>query len=225
MILTCPACATRYLVEPRVLGAAGRTVRCARCAHSWYEPPPAAAGRGGAGEAPVQPALHGTQAWRPIPPGSNLPALIDARRSRRSPLGWLALLVVVVAGAAAALGYRERIVDVWPPAGRLYAMLHLSTPAGAEVAFNVRNLSSERGVRDGRPVLKVSGEVVNLGSTVQPLPLLHLALKDREARALREWRQRLPGGPLAPGQAAPFRAELADPPESAVSLSVSFESG
>ena len=39
MILTCPACTTRYLVEPAALGADGRRVRCARCQHTWHAEP------------------------------------------------------------------------------------------------------------------------------------------------------------------------------------------
>lgn len=224
MILTCPACATRYLLDTRALGTRGRNVRCARCAHSWYELPPKRETDDAAGQAPADgEPLQGAQTPRPIPPGSNLPALIGAHRRRQGPLGWLALAVVVAAGSTAAIGYRERIVEAWPPAGRLYAVLQLPTAASAEAAFNVRNLASRRSLRDGQPVLTVSGQVVNLGATPRSVPPLHLALKDGEARALKEWRERLPGGLLAPGQAVPFRIELADPPESAVSLSVSFE--
>src|SRR5450755_3191907 len=40
MIVSCPACTTRYLLEPAALGASGRTVRCAKCEHSWHQGPP-----------------------------------------------------------------------------------------------------------------------------------------------------------------------------------------
>lgn len=41
MILTCPSCDSRYSVDLALLLPNGRTVRCANCAHTWAEHPPA----------------------------------------------------------------------------------------------------------------------------------------------------------------------------------------
>lgn len=43
MILTCPNCATRYVVKDGSIGPKGRKVRCASCAHSWHQDPDPAA--------------------------------------------------------------------------------------------------------------------------------------------------------------------------------------
>lgn len=39
MILTCPACATRYVVKDGAIPPGGRQVRCASCKHSWHQDP------------------------------------------------------------------------------------------------------------------------------------------------------------------------------------------
>jgi len=41
MIIACPACSTRYVVPDSAIGVDGRTVRCAKCKHSWFQEGPA----------------------------------------------------------------------------------------------------------------------------------------------------------------------------------------
>ena len=40
MIIACPACATRYVVPDSAIGIDGRTVRCAKCKHNWFQDGP-----------------------------------------------------------------------------------------------------------------------------------------------------------------------------------------
>lgn len=42
MIIVCPACATRYAVPDSAIGIEGRTVRCAKCRHNWFQEGPSA---------------------------------------------------------------------------------------------------------------------------------------------------------------------------------------
>jgi len=40
MIIACPACQTRYVVPDSAIGIEGRTVRCAKCKHAWFQEGP-----------------------------------------------------------------------------------------------------------------------------------------------------------------------------------------
>ncbi|MGB3272311.1 MAG: MJ0042-type zinc finger domain-containing protein, partial [Xanthobacteraceae bacterium] len=39
MHIACPHCATSFAIDPRAIGADGRTVRCARCKGTWFALP------------------------------------------------------------------------------------------------------------------------------------------------------------------------------------------
>ena len=77
MIIACPACATRYVVPDSAIGAEGRTVRCAKCRHSWFQDGP---------EIAVPPvAIAPAQAAPPEPAPPPAPAVEPAQPEAAAP--------------------------------------------------------------------------------------------------------------------------------------------
>src|SRR5690348_5296930 len=140
MIVVCPQCSTRYLVDPRALGAGGRRVRCAQCANTWHHKPPAEALAELETVAPapraepaarverVEPQFDRPALAEPSEPEHRiqLPALTQPRRRPWLTVAWLVLLVMVGLAAGGAVWERDTVIRAWPPSARLYALFGLA---------------------------------------------------------------------------------------------------
>lgn len=78
MILTCPACDTKYVVKDGAIPRAGRQVRCASCKHSWHQGPDEVAPDAGQPELETaQPEISGQEELQPAYATSDTPNPID----------------------------------------------------------------------------------------------------------------------------------------------------
>jgi predicted Zn finger-like uncharacterized protein len=187
MKLTCPACATRYLVDPRALGAAGRKVRCARCKHVWFAAPPEGAIPVGL----VEPApLQAPPARDPPPPRFQLPAVPPPRRPAWLVAGWAGLAAAVLLAVAVLAAFQDTlfIAREQPGAG-----------------LDFRNVRAE-----GEKELVIEGEVVNTTLVARPVPPFK-AVVEADGKEVAATRFQAAQRELPPGGTARFRATLPRP--------------
>ena len=85
MIIACPACATRYVVPDSAVGVEGRTVRCAKCRHSWFQEGPVIATAPGQPEPAPVPAPPPPPAPPPREPVRSPVAATAERSAEPSP--------------------------------------------------------------------------------------------------------------------------------------------
>ena len=232
MILTCPSCDTRYSVDGSKFPASGRTVRCAKCGHSWHQ----------AGETPPEPEPEAVPAPLPASQPAEIPApaadpfsggssrlpLSSTADEPRPPLGprlavaagWAGLIAVVLLIVVAAVRYRQDIALIWPQSAGVYSSLGLHVNA---TGIDFRDVDYRRENEDGQVVLAVSGNIVNAGKRELPVPqTVRVTLSDASKRELYHWNFKPSVTVLKPGQSVPFTTRLSSPPAAARNLEVRF---
>lgn len=249
MILTCPNCSARFMIEGHALGPVGRTVRCGACGHAWLqlpepsaaepeiglEPSPALAPSGAAAAARAAEAVAqeanetgGKRARRRRHAETAEREGVEAtpRRARlaRVLVGFLFVFVV----AAIAIGgyrYRQDIVSLWPPATRLYQVLGLKVdpPSGYWLRVPQDSIRFRRESEGGNPILVVSGEILNPSDQPQRLVPMRILLLDKENRVLRTERVKIDNRTVDPGKRVPFQTSIPNPPSEAAAVRITFD--
>ena len=239
MILTCPSCDTRYSVDGSKFPAAGRTVRCAKCGHSWHQPGESEAVPEAAPEIPAEAAPAAAAApaeaaapvsgdpfpINPSPTRAFAPTPVAPERAPLGPklavvAGWAGLIAVVMLIAVSAVRYRQDIAVIWPQSAGVYARLGLKVNASG---IDFRQVDYKRETEDGQVVLAVSGVIVNAGSRQLPVPqTVQVTLSDVSNHELYHWTFKPNATVLGPGQSIPFMTRLSSPPAAARHLEVRF---
>jgi predicted Zn finger-like uncharacterized protein len=230
MILTCPACATRYQTDEAKFPPEGRQVRCAKCSHVWHQAPTAP-------EAPPsEPAPEPPTAAVPEPEPARPEPMPRAYAARPAPspqqqrppflpmlavvLGWIGLIAVVLLIGLSAVRYRQEISVIWPQSAGVYSSLGMNVNAHG---IDFTDVDYHRESEDGQVVLAVTGRIVNKGSRELPVPQdIRVTLSDASNHELYHWNFAPGIQTLKAGQSSVFRTRLSNPPATARHLEVRF---
>lgn len=241
MVITCPACSTRFSLSDSAIGPNGRTVKCSRCGHSWLQMPPDSEFA-----TPVPPPLPPSPAPDDEEPDFNFDGFNSGagrgtegdgfddpfERGDRFPGSSFEPVRSEVAMAAA--GHSSGLVR-WVGLVLLISALGVAafvgrgqvvalwTPAARlyEVlripvepigtGLQLQQVRSEQRMQDGASVVFIEGQVVNISQVARPVPPLRLVAMGQGRTPLHSWV--IPANPphLGPAEIAIFQYNLRDP--------------
>jgi predicted Zn finger-like uncharacterized protein len=223
MILTCPACATRYQADEAKFPPQGRQVRCAKCSHVWHQPGPVSVPEPEAQPDPARAPEPGLSRTRTLAPAASAPAEQAAMATSARLVvtaGWIGLAVAIAMIGYSMVHFRQEISVIWPQSAGVYDSLGLKVnPHGIDFT----HVDYRRESEDGQMVLAVSGNIVNSGTRELPVPQnVLVTLSDANNHELYHWTFTPNVQTLKPGQSSPFLTRLSSPPSAARHLEVRF---
>lgn len=234
MNLTCPSCDTTFRIDPDLIGAKGRRVRCGSCGHDWVQAPPAEEAPAAAPEAaaPAEPEAPPPAAEETVKlrqaisapgrgPSRRPPEPRDSPGRGRIAAGWLIFLLVL--GGLVAGGYfgREQITATVPAAGDLYRRIGLAVEAPPGEGLELREIKSARRLIDGQRVVVIEGLVANVSDQPRNVPRLRASVTDNSGAQVDEWVFSAKASNLPPGGVTEFETSTRNAPSEG-SLGIEF---
>jgi curved DNA-binding protein CbpA len=149
----------------------------------------------------------------------SVPSMSVHGNAKFRPIGFgLVLLAMILIG----LFGRDMIIASWPPASQLYDAIGMGDPPLSEL-LDISGIKPTPGRdKDGKGILTITGNVVNISGEMQMVPQMAGALLDAKRAPVFEWTFKAPKSELKPGEKIEFSTLVPDPPKTAQGLKISF---
>ena len=216
MIITCPTCSKRYMLDDNLLPREGRQVRCVACQHIWLQAP-----------------LEETFPILSLQEAGDI--FIEPRASfdkKGSWKFWFFSLSFFLLGICFLSFGREHVITYWPQAEKIYNLigLRINHPGADLSIFNTSSLLHMEGSDE---ILQISGDIINNSAQVRQIPPLKVKLlgdsshpncKEQLGKecVLDSWYHRLSENSLLPGEKIHFETEAHPKVSGTQRISVEF---
>jgi predicted Zn finger-like uncharacterized protein len=238
MILTCPQCQSQYNLDPGKLGAGGRTVRCAGCSHTWFQPSEAPIHA--SAEAPQQDdavfeailSEVGDSAALRTKEAADADMMQVLRHISSAPVitynplgvgalafGWLTFFLWTSLTLLFLFLAQNQVVRHWPSMALLYQTMGFPLEAPGEGIRISEIVAEQRLEKEGR-VLVVEGKMTNMSEHDIPYPPLQVVLKNMQGVPVKEWKLDSGTTVLASGETVPVMLELPEMPLDGAAIEV-----
>ena len=218
MIVSCPNCSKRYMLDDALLPNEGRQVRCITCHYTWRQVPDLSFMNTPSSAVKDNVSVE----YRALP------------EKRSSWLGWRMISFGVLFALSGFLWFgRDYVVDIWPQTGRFYELVGLrANLPGA--GLSIANASSMTQQENAEEMIKVIGDVINVSDQVRPIPPLKIKLMGEpsnpkclqsnqdEGCVLDHWEHSLSEKSLLPGEQIHFETNLRSKIDGIQNISVEF---
>jgi len=159
MVVTCPNCSKRYMLDEALLPKEGRKVRCISCHHVWSQIPDASS-------FPSTPHLLEFTETVGAPHFSSKKAF--------SWTGGVISFAILLSLLSCFVFGRKIVATLWPHSEKFYDLvgLHVDMP-GSSLALS--NIQSRVHREDTLEMVMVSGDVINTSNRVRSIPPLKIS--------------------------------------------------
>lgn len=213
MILTCPQCATRYLLPAHMLTPEGRRVKCSNCVDTWFQLPDSTEL-----DQPKEKFDDIPDGVKPLQEGTNLPTVSEEvpipAREFRLPGGRkggyvaaagtfvviLALLFLMEPVFANSLSFTKKF----------YSLFGYPFPvAGEGLVFD--GMTAQKSKEGNKEKLVIAGTILNLKYQSAQVPMIEASMRNDKGEVLEHWIIRPPADHLGPKGELPFNTEYKMP--------------
>jgi predicted Zn finger-like uncharacterized protein len=158
MILTCPQCAKRYLVDENT-NKQSRVVRCASCKFSWTQ----------------EFLLSSIEAVAPENKNFSGVDSYPIKKKRKRFLGLALFILTILIITITLLLIRKPISENWPTTTRFFTRIGMPVEFPG-IGLSLENVHLEQGGQSMLHAMAIQGEVVNKSSQVLHVPTIHITI-------------------------------------------------